>query len=64
MPWKSAGGPNIAGMSSEPLLETLNSLRNQVPDALQPVLDAFSDDSEDGPEDAWQRLVKETLDES
>lgn len=61
---ESAARRNIADMAGEPLLETLNALRDRVPAELRPVLDAFSEESEDAPEEAWRRLLKETLDES
>lgn len=50
-------------MPSDPLLETLTALRDEIPPALHRVLDAFSADAEDAPEEAWQQLLRETLDE-
>jgi hypothetical protein len=50
-------------MDTEPVFETLDELRDRVPAELHPVLDALSEGSEDAPEEAWRRLLKETLNE-
>lgn len=50
-------------MATEPLLETLDALRDRVSPALHPVLDAFSEESEGAPEEAWRQVLRETLDE-
>jgi hypothetical protein len=50
-------------MVSETLAKALKTIREDAPPALHPVLDAFMDESDDAPEEAWQNVLRETLDE-
>lgn len=50
-------------MISETLENALKALQGDTPAALRPVLDAFMEESDDAPEEAWQNLLRETLDE-
>lgn len=50
-------------MVSETLAKALKAIRDDAPPALHPVLDAFMDESDDAPEEAWQNVLRETLNE-
>jgi hypothetical protein len=50
-------------MVSDSLAKALKEIREDAPPALRPVLDAFFDKSDDAPEEAWQNVLRETLDE-
>lgn len=50
-------------MVSETLASVLEAMKADAPAALRPVLDAFMEDSDDAPEEAWQNVLRKTLNE-
>jgi hypothetical protein len=50
-------------MTQSALKDALKQLGADAPSELNPVLDALGDEGEDAAEEAWQKIIGETLNE-